>query len=505
VKTNIKQFTEYLLLFIGLQLFSDCYNKEETEKDPYAVKYSKVIHRYNGINDTLKLKALIFLLSNLKDQFFLQSEWTDRLNTVLLKNDSITVLTLIRTNDSIHRICSSVFSTIQDDSVITDSFLIETIDRAFETRKYKWSQNIPFSDFCEYVLPYKTGNEKPENWGACLNSEQYLQKDSLKQIKTVFEAAAYVNSHLNWIHATVNYDYPIDLGFSMSKIIATGTCYTQARIALFILKSLGLPGVIDFVPSWGNRSDGHYWNAVIIDNKAFPFDPTGPNIGFYKIQFKGLGRMPYKISKVFRQTYAVQSNSLSQLNNSNEPVPQIFISKRLKDVTNMYTPTSDIELRYHSTISRNFAYLFTFNDKIWIPSYWGRVVNNDIQFENMGRDIVYLPGLYLNNDETVPIGNPFILTGNGDTRELHPNMNITQDLQIWKKYPEDVTNNIVKGDRYKLFYWDFGWISLGEKIADTNRLEYLHAPTNALFLIRDLTKGKQERIFTYENNKQIWW
>lgn len=30
-------------------------------------------------------------------------------------------------------------------------------------------------------------------------------------------------------------------------------------------------------------------------------------------------------------------------------------------------------------------------------------------------------------------------------------------------------------------------------------------PKGALYLLRDLTKGKDERIFTYENGVQVWW
>jgi hypothetical protein len=33
----------------------------------------------------------------------------------------------------------------------------------------------------------------------------------------------------------------------------------------------------------------------------------------------------------------------------------------------------------------------------------------------------------------------------------------------------------------------------------------MNMPTNALFWLRDLTKGKEERPFTYENGQQVWW
>jgi len=67
-------------------------------------------------------------------------------------------------------------------------------------------------------------------------------------------------------------------------------------------------------------------------------------------------------------------------------------------------------------------------------------------------------------------------------------------------------NSIDSGHLYELLYWDNNsWASLGRKVATDTHLGYRNIPQNGLFLLRDLTKGKDERIFTYENGKQIWW
>lgn len=67
-------------------------------------------------------------------------------------------------------------------------------------------------------------------------------------------------------------------------------------------------------------------------------------------------------------------------------------------------------------------------------------------------------------------------------------------------------NTIDIGDTYELFYWGNGqWNSLGKQKASTVWLEYKNMPVGALYWLRDLTKGEEERIFTYENGKQVWW
>lgn len=71
--------------------------------------------------------------------------------------------------------------------------------------------------------------------------------------------------------------------------------------------------------------------------------------------------------------------------------------------------------------------------------------------------------------------------------------------------PRTDDNDISRGDTYELFYWDNRWISLGRQTADCESLTYDHVPDNALLYLRNLTKGIEERPFTYENNHQIWW
>jgi hypothetical protein len=85
------------------------------------------------------------------------------------------------------------------------------------------------------------------------------------------------------------------------------------------------------------------------------------------------------------------------------------------------------------------------------------------------------------------------------------------------KKPEQITgirfqywnddNSIRKNDEYELYYWANGkWNSLGRQTGhDLSVLEYKNCPTGALFQLHDHTRGREERPFTYENGKQVWW
>lgn len=58
---------------------------------------------------------------------------------------------------------------------------------------------------------------------------------------------------------------------------------------------------------------------------------------------------------------------------------------------------------------------------------------------------------------------------------------------------------------YELFYWGGSWISLGKKMATDYLLNYDNVPSNALLFLKCTTEGKENRIFTWEDNKQRWW
>ncbi|MDE6335681.1 MAG: discoidin domain-containing protein, partial [Muribaculaceae bacterium] len=72
--------------------------------------------------------------------------------------------------------------------------------------------------------------------------------------------------------------------------------------------------------------------------------------------------------------------------------------------------------------------------------------------------------------------------------------------------PRNDGNCIEVGDCYELFYWhDNDWQSMGDQTATSNYLNYSDVPSGGLYVVRNLTKGQEERIFTYEDGQQIWW
>lgn len=72
--------------------------------------------------------------------------------------------------------------------------------------------------------------------------------------------------------------------------------------------------------------------------------------------------------------------------------------------------------------------------------------------------------------------------------------------------PRSDTNFIIDGNTYELCVWiDGSWASMGKQVATGPLLKYSDVPAGGLYVLHNLTRGKEERIFTYENGEQVWY
>lgn len=104
-------------------------------------------------------------------------------------------------------------------------------------------------------------------------------------------------------------------------------------------------------------------------------------------------------------------------------------------------------------------------------------------------------------------GDPLTYYQTGAGLDLWVGMDFGHSVKIERLgfAPRNDDNAVNPTDTYELFYWQNLWKSLGicRPVSDT--LVYENVPSGALLWLHNLTRGKEERPFTYENRKQIWW
>lgn len=388
--------------------------------------------------DSLKLEAAKFLIKNMPGHFSYQGDeieqYYDAMDSILQIKQSYSTIALADTMENVWRQIATMYNYTPDIEIIKADYLIENIDDAFhQWENGSWSTHVSFQDFCEFILPYKVIELQPlDKW------RSYLKKQFSEGLDKLQYCYWYKNSAI-WATHCINsnmkdslkpnllaYQRPPIHRLSTKLQMPFGVCNDYVEIAAAVLRSEGVPVAIDFTPQWPSAALGHSWNVVLANSgKKIPFSGVESNPGEPH-------KLDEKMAKVYRKTYAINPE-MEELLKSERSVPNTLKSLFIKDVTNEYMVTDDVEIEVND-IACNYAYLAVFNNKFWIPIAFGSVRNHKAVFKDMGRNVLYLPVGYADNS-VIPIGAPFVLTSNGKIKKVVPQREHLQEVTLYRKYP----------------------------------------------------------------------
>jgi transglutaminase superfamily protein len=475
----------------------------------------KVYDYFMTKGDSLQLEALIFLLENMEEHSFSEIALFDT-NKVEVdfciydhENYSSARAELDSLSDLFGDLNWRSKTRSKDLETVTAEFLINNIELAFDSwRKFPWAQNYSFELFREYILPYRGSNEPLESWRYyflhIFNEFNSVLEDEYDPL----EAAVVINDSLKKMFGFDPKFYlnPTDQGLSEMLENKLGRCEDMTNFSTYALRANGIAVSSDYTPYWADSGNNHAWNVIILpDGNSVPFMGCEADPGNYNLRSR--------MAKAYRKVYSFQQNPLTEEISEKNNIPPWLSGNNYIDVTTQYTPVSDVE--YHLDMSYKdscqFAYLCVFNTGEWKAIQYGRILDNMIIFKDMGTDLCYLPALY-RQGELIPLGAPFILTPDNNIVPLSGNeLNIDQKLySVTKRIVEDATDNseisyFNKNKIYELYYWNKDWILFDEQVAEEGALMFKEVPQNYLYWLIEKDSRQEERIFTYEDGKQIWW
>lgn len=448
-----------LLLFIGKLLIAP---EKPSEDEIWLIKRTSLISNellrsYINPEDSLRRRAAEYLLVSLPQQWHYDPQLLEE---------------------------TGMKRKVMDVEVIDAEYLAENIEYAFQAWALPWARDVSFEDFCRYLLPYKMGNEAPERWRAVVWEEyEVLREEALAEDgMTPSEVCRRVNAMVRqWYTIHLGYNYPADAGYLKAKEIREGSCQGASLMILYPLRALGVCATYDYVPQWGNRNDRHSWNALYEDGRLVVFNAPESDPGKTKQEFIGVGRMLRKRAKIFRKDYPSARNS---------------------DVTAEYVPTADLTVRSRGR-KTGTPQLMVFDNANWRSVAEGTWHRRRAEFPDVARGIAFLPSASKDGRGRA-LSWPLVVERSGRLKLFRPRL-WRQTVHLKAKYPEDKSNAIFPGEHYELFFWNGCWKSLGvQKAADTV-LVYRGVPRGALLWLRNLDKGVQERVFTYEKGRQVWY
>lgn len=325
----------------------------------------------------------------------------------------------------------------EDIHCITAEYLINNIEMAFQSwQAAPWGKHIPFDLFCETILPYRVSTEPLENWREqVLASFAGIYRDLLDSTgMTAVRACSKVSGKLpSFIY---NDHFPA-MNFRQLMTSTRGRLEQQATLAVFVMRSMGIPVTWDIIIRRPSFTGQLAWNIVYDSaSRTIPFS-ISKSLQPMEEYIPGHDRL---IAKVYRNTFRRQEYSA----NIPSEIPSPFAG--LIDVTAEYHDKIrdiDIAIQPADVVARPPEYAclaVARSSSEWTPVCWGKYHNGAYHFASVGVNILYLPVIYKNGQQKA-INRPFFLTDNNEI--IYFEQNLTKSSSTyprWNNFNYKATN-----------------------------------------------------------------
>lgn len=429
-----------------LQLAGD--NREELEK---------VIDHYQAPEDSLKLKAAYFLIiEKIPYESYIDSNEDQRQKKVYqLLNDSLKPFLGKENEDNFderNRIVNRLIERYElengkikensavlkrDLHTISASFLIENIEYAFKAWNLPWSKKYNFQQFCQYILPYRSGNQYPNAWRKYFFNELKPFRDSVGKESDAVVVCSKLNELMNqkkFMGLNAFSDVPNILsGPRMYKYNIFGNCVSLSNLVIETMRSIGIPTTEILLNRYGDIGKNHMINAVLgRKGEWYYFNALKEKPG--EFIFKE------KLTKAYRRGL-IDVDSLTK--NRVEAISKIKlfgwedITKEVMKTYNVTLKLSPVDLK-----KEEIVYLCVFDsmqNETWVPIDWALISNSkkEVVFKDIGgKEVVYLAMIHDELNGLRPVSVPFVLKNDGSLRYIiSQKEKISAELK--RKYPRN--------------------------------------------------------------------
>lgn len=125
----------------------------------------------------------------------------------------------------------------------------------------------------------------------------------------------------------------------------------------------------------------------------------------------------YLKPKIFRHRFSLNRTIASDMDGE-KSVPKLFRNADFIDVTDEYYTTTDVVREVPEEFrNKKVAYICVFDNREWVPVYYGRIEKDKVVFRSMGRNIMYISATY-DRGRVVTFGTPFTVNADGTVKDV---------------------------------------------------------------------------------------
>ena len=320
---------------------------------------------------------------------------------------------------------------------VDSAFLVNHIEWAFKVwREQPWGKHVDFDTFCEYILPYRIGDEPLSLWRKeiyeCYSPilDEFRKTDEADNPKVAAQLLMDTLRKANYRNTAL---FPVGphLGPDVLKW-HTGSCREFTDAMIYVLRALGIPCGVDRVMVLGDNNASHFWNFVL-DKEGKTYIA---NLPYEEVWSKA---EEYSISrgKMYRATYSIDKEAVRKLGKYSDVYPA-FRCPFFRDVTALYTGSRNWTVALpDSLLSGQFregdmVYLCLANRLQWQPIGYTFFKKREARFEDVGGGAVFTLAAW-NGKEYAAVSSPFLLEREtGKIRFIVPEAE-KQELVLYRK------------------------------------------------------------------------
>lgn len=444
----MKHITYILLFFWGMLSCSPSYKDIKLEQALQLAGRNRktlenVLNHYK--HDSLKYQAASFLIKNMPYHYSLEEYYLSSKGEKYRPD-----IRKFKHGNDLKEHCDSLIrcgyiekrNIVYDIISIDSTFLICNIDLAFKVWDKPWSQDVSFRDFCKYILPYRSRNEKI-SFSREKMMKQFLSLLDSSGVTTPLEACVVLNKHLRSVIKYQKTDSPFYPTIEETYQTGISQCDGICNLGIFIMRAVGIPVTVDLT-IWPKMDLGHSWCVVLNNGRFHSF---GPGEDQPDIHAKMLSQIRHRRpAKVYRYQFNPLHHDKKAFMNGY----QTFLNNPLlSDVTNEYLdkPTAfQVSVLNNNDKIKEQIYLCVYNHYEWKPLAIGSyVTNGTCSFENIVGDNVFIVANVLNDKILRYITAPFCVNKTGNVHLFIPQLGNKRSFTLKKRKT---------GRIYTLHYWD---------------------------------------------------
>ena len=406
----------------------------------------KVLCYYKRKNtDSLKYKAACYLIENMPFHRYSVGEQLENYKSYYAWLKKSKGKEPQQVADSVKKVYGPMKepNKIRDIMEIDSAYLCHNVDWAFKVwQEQPWGKSISFDVFCEYLLPYRIGDEPLVYWREMYYAKYNSLLDTLRMsdsldIEDPVVAANYLINKLpdKWHYYTSTTPYSFGhIGPEYVQYLS-GTCREVTDFAVYLFRALGIPCAIDFVPVRSYVNAGHFW-LVAWDKTGEAYMANFPeNLGMVR---KNWWYRWDDSPKVYRYTFDINKELYEQMAKYNEKVYSFWSLPKFMDVTYEYAYSFEKELviplekLYRNQCSGRIAYLCVTNRDNWIPVDWTEFDAQHLAFRNVRRGTLMRVATYENGTLNF-LTDPFYVDKQKKEQHYFSIEGNTQDVVLYAK------------------------------------------------------------------------